>query len=82
MVRNKGGSKLKGYEKLNSRYQALFAMIHTKHLTSMNMQQRKKYELSQIERIKLNRDKKRLEINYKDGDRVNYNTDLSWELNL
>ena len=79
MVRNKGGSKLKGYEKLNSSYRALFAMIHTKHLASMNLQQRKKYELSQIEKIELNRDQKRLEIQYNNGSKVHYNTDLSWE---
>lgn len=70
---------MKGYEKLNSSYQALFAMIHAKHLTSMNMQQRKKYELSQIEKIELNRDEKRLEIQYNNGNKAYYNTDLSWE---
>ena len=45
----------------------------------MNMQQRKKYELSQIEKIELNRDKKRLEIQYNNGSKAYYNTDLSWE---
>lgn len=69
---------MKGYERMHPTARALFAKVHSKHLRSMSMNERKKYELPHIKRLVQNNKERCVEVFYKNGERFNYYEDLTW----
>lgn len=73
----KGGSTMKGYEKLTEQQQALFNRVHSSHLKAMGTDKRKEYE-GNVKAVKWDKKERCLKVYFTNGDWWHYFTNGTW----
>lgn len=64
--------------RLTDREYVILMQVYANHNSSMGLEMRKKYTLSDIDKIKINKEENCLEVFFSNGDWWKYHSDGTW----